>query len=910
MGRARELAWLGERATEARSGTPRLVVVEGEAGIGKTSLLRRFLSGLDGFTVLAASGDETETPLAYGVLTQLITATPTPVRSEFPLLSQTLVEDTAPFAVGAEFLALLGEVQSSGPVAVVVEDLHWADRASAEALAFTLRRLRNDSVLVLATARGGPAAPALDERWERLLRDDHWTTRLRVSGLAVTEIVALATALGLPRLPRASAQRLHAHTRGHPLHTQALLEELPPEALLHPDTRLPAPRSLAAVALSRLAGLPAPSRDLLAALAVLGSHASLGVAARLAGNLAPTLALEQATGAGFLDRAPSGMSIPITFRHPLLRAVIYDDLSPTRRRSLHAEAARLVAQRAAWPHRVAAAEHTDPALAAELDVAAAAEGDQHAAAATYLLWASDLSATGHERERRLLAAVARMLDRDPPRALAMRRAVLACADSPLRSYVLGFLASLAGELATAHRLLTSALTAALDAGDQHVVAAAAVRLATHHIFGTHGQDAAAAARTALAAEPADPWLIQQARMYLALGVALTEGADAGLAELADLPAAGVEVPPADAELLITRGVLHLYVGRFTAATDDLRTGIRRARDGARTILLHHAHLHLAQAQYQLGAWDDAVINAELGIELALDEERVWAYPMVHAVAALVPAGRGDTAAATTHLDLARQWSEQVSSPAGGLLIALAAAVLAQASEDHAGMLRALEPLAGAPRVGLMADAGAPWWPLYLEALIGTGHLRDAATVLQDWARRVEDGPAHLRTPLGWLLGWLSEHQGAPEQARKHYERALAVTGTDASPLSLARLRMSYGRLLHTAGDRRGARTQLQEARHHLAALGAGPYLRRVDAELTAAGARPHRPASGDPLGLTGQERQVAHLIVRGMTNKQAAAQLYVSAKTIEYHLGHIYTKLGITSRSQLHHRLNPAGVRT
>ncbi|MEO7196423.1 MAG: ATP-binding protein [Pseudonocardiaceae bacterium] len=128
MGRARELAWLGERAAEARSGAPRLVVVEGEAGIGKTSLLRRFLSGLDGFTVLAASGDKTETPLVYGVLTKLITATPTPVRSEFPLLSRTLVEHTAPFAVGAEFLALLGEVQSSGPVAVVVEDLHWADR--------------------------------------------------------------------------------------------------------------------------------------------------------------------------------------------------------------------------------------------------------------------------------------------------------------------------------------------------------------------------------------------------------------------------------------------------------------------------------------------------------------------------------------------------------------------------------------------------------------------------------------------------------------------------------------------------------------------------------------------------------------------------------------------------------------
>lgn len=160
------------------------------------------------------------------------------------------------------------------------------------------------------------------------MSEDRWTTRLRLSGLAITEIVALADKLGLPRLSRICAQRLHEHTRGHPLHTQALLEELSPEALLHPGARLPAPRPLTAAVLRRLAGLPAPSRDLLAALAVLGGRAPLGVAVRLAGITAPSLALEQATGAGFLDRVPAGVSIPITFRHPLLRAVIYDANPP------------------------------------------------------------------------------------------------------------------------------------------------------------------------------------------------------------------------------------------------------------------------------------------------------------------------------------------------------------------------------------------------------------------------------------------------------------------------------------------------------------------------------------------------------------------------------------------------------
>ncbi|MGH3787963.1 MAG: ATP-binding protein [Pseudonocardiaceae bacterium] len=900
VGRTRELVCLDERAAEARSGAPRLVLVEGEAGIGKAALIRRFVPTLDGFTVLAASGDESELRLTYGVVTQLLAATPASLRSEFPLLASGSVDHTAPLAVGAELVGLLGELQASGPVAVVVEDLQWVDRASAEALASTMRRLRNDSVLILATARAGPAVPVLDECWERLLRDDEWTARLPLSGLSVTEIVALAAALSLPRLSRASAERLHGHTCGHPLHTRALLEELAPEALAHPDGRLPAPRSLAAVVLSRLAGLPPPSRDLLAALAVLGGRAPLAVAARLAAIVSPSLALEQAIGAGFLDRMPAGMSNPITFRHPLLSAVVYDDLSPTRRRSLHAGAAGLVGQREAWAHRVAAAEHTDPALAAELDAAAAAEGAHHAAAATYLLWAADLSATGHDREQRLLTAVARIVDHDLPRALAMRPAVRACAQGPLRSYVLGSLAYLAGEFTTALQLLTGALTAALDTGDHYVVAAAAVRLATHHTFLIQGQDAAAAARTALAAEPADPRLFRHARMFLALGVALSEGSAAGLAELADLPVAPTGVAAADADLLISRGVLQLYAARFAAAAQDLRTGIRRAREGAALTLLHGAHRHLAEAQYYLGAWDDAVINAELAVSLAHDEERVWAYPLVHAIAALVPAGRGDTAAAASHLDLARQWAQRLSAPQSrGLLITRAAAVLAQSSDDHPAMLRALEPSAGVPRVGLMADGGAPWWPLYVEALIGTGHLRDAAILIEDWATRLEGGPPHLRMLYGWLHGWLCERQGAPEQARQYYQRALAVPGNGAPPLPLARLQLSYGRLLRAAGDRRGARTQLQEARQHLAALGAGPYLRRVDAELTAAGARGRRPDTPDPLGLTGQQRQVAYLVARGMTNKQVAAELYVSAKTVDYHLGHTYTKLGITSRTQL-----------
>lgn len=215
--------------------------------------------------------------------------------------------------------------------------------------------------------------------------------------------------------------------------------------------------------------------------------------------------------------------------------------------------------------------------------------------------------------------------------------------------------------------------------------------------------------------------------------------------------------------------------------------------------------------------------------MALDEERLWVYPMVHAVAALVPTSRSDTVTAASHLDLARQCSQRLSSPASELLIALA-----QSRADHPGMRWVLEPLVSAPRVGLIADAGAHWWPLSIEALIGTGQLRDAAMLLREWASRIEDcGAVHLRMLLGWLHGWLCEQQGAPEQAHECSQRVLALTDSDAPPLSLARLRMRYGCLPQAAGDRLGARAQLKEAYHRLAALGAAPYLRRVEAPCTA-----------------------------------------------------------------------------
>src|SRR6266542_3199733 len=324
VGRQPTLASLHRMLNQARAGEPRLVLIEGPAGIGKTTLVRRFLDEAGERRVLRASGEEAEAGLAFGVLDQL------------------------------------GELQRTDPVVVVVDDLHWADRPSLRALTFALRRLRVDRVLTLLLAREVAEAP-LPDGLRRLLADDD-TLQLRLGGLEVEELRALSGRLGHGPLSLGAAARLRAHTDGSPLHARALLEQLPAEAFDDPQVPLPAPRSFALLVLARLAACAPDVQELVAAASVLGARCPLHQAAALARLDVPLPALEQAVAAGLLVEQPA--TLTVGFPHPLVHAAIYQQLGPARRAGLHTRAAGLVDDEAArLRHRVRAASGPDAALA-------------------------------------------------------------------------------------------------------------------------------------------------------------------------------------------------------------------------------------------------------------------------------------------------------------------------------------------------------------------------------------------------------------------------------------------------------------------------------------------------------------------------------------------------------------------
>ncbi|MEJ2888207.1 ATP-binding protein [Actinomycetospora aeridis] len=901
VGRRGPLAAVDEAWEQARAGRPAVVWVEGEAGAGKTAFLARAVADRRAAAVLTATGDAAEAGLAHGVLDQLVAGLPPGLTNRFPLLRPDRAPRADPLAVGAELLAALGAVPEDDPVLVVLDDVQWADPASVRALVFALRRLRHDRVLVLAGIRHPAAGPgdAADDRsvdawWERLPVTGDAVRRVRLEGLDPGELSELAAALGRPLGSTGAAERLWHHTRGHPLHARALLEELPPEVLAGTTDTLPAPRSLPSVLLVRLSRAAPATSALVVAAAVLGESAPLTLAAAVAGLDDPSDALDEAVGLGLVEELPGGPPARIGFVHPLVRAAVRGDLPPARRRALHAAAAARLAGRAALEHRIAAAAGPDPVLAAEIEELVAAPGAALAGteAADLLRAAADLSTALDDRERRLLAAASRLIgDGEIARAVALEDAVEGCGPGPWRSAVLGQLALFTGRFGVAREWFTAALATEPDgAGDARpgarARAVAAAHLAILHLL--HGDAERAVATAGLALVPGE----RGARgddvrlpggLALVLGLAaLGRGADARVV-LDRASGDGGGPPPVDA--LIMRGVLAALAGDDPAAAADLDEAVQRARAGEPVRGLALALAFRPAVADRTGAPDGVVEGFELAVTLARDGGTALPGALAHAFAAEALALRGRVDEARARLAAAvsagpRWWGVEVCA-------AVAAATLAEVTGDPAGVLEALAPTRD-PAVRALADGLGMLAPRVLEteALLALGRTDEAAASLA--ALEARAAGRHRVDVARLRLGLDGGHP-----------RAVAELGVDGvvAPHALARLETEIGRRLLAGGERRAGVDLLRGARDTLARLGAGPWRARCEELLHTAGLT---PATGDgALGLTPHEEAVVALVARGLTNREIGRDLYITPRTVAYHLSNVYAKLGIASRREL-----------
>ncbi|WHM40946.1 helix-turn-helix transcriptional regulator [Streptomyces sp. BPTC-684] len=904
LGRREELSKLKNRLDSAARGAPQIVLVDGPAGIGKTSLARHFLSGAAAeCCVLKASGEELEMELAYGVIAQFAAQLPdVPNALRELALGMPDAAPQDPIGVGALFLDALGQIQSRAPVVLLIDDVHWADTPSLHALTFALRRLRMDRVLAVLLTRDA-SDPRLPQGLHRILHDDT-TLTLTLEGLGLSDIVAFNAALGPSALPRSAIARLREHTHGNPLHTKALLQQFPGD-VLGGHTVLPAPRRYERLVAGHLARCSASARDLVEAASVLGMSSSLHQAARIGAVPDPLSALAEAMTYELLEEDPANAVLRITFPHPLLRAAVYRGLDPAERSRLHhLAAAQSEDHYVALQHRVQAAVAPNEDLADELIRFATQESERGAwaAAASAAIAAARLSTHSNLRERWLVQAVEyRLLAGDVRQAAEFEPMVRDREPDAQQQYVLGHLALTTGRLEEARQRLAACWESSGAGTEAETLQKAAEQMAWLCLIQGDAPNIVRWARRGLALPPGRRSSFL--RDSLAIGLAISGRYEEGIRSLADLPLSGPRHTPDQLDGLLARGMLQLWNGQLREAGRDLREAFASHRRGGLPYAALVALAFLTDTEYRAGLWDEAIAHGTQAVSLAEDTDQISILAVVHALTAFPLAGRGDFEAAEAHARAAMQHARTLADVNDGAFAATALALVHSARGDDENTVAELSPFLSEEivhRSGLEEVGIVPWRPLLSEALTRLGRKDEALEVLIPYeSGATERGRWLEQASAARCRGSLQEAYGNHEAADHAFREGLQLCRQGAPCWEEALLHFSYGAFLRRTGQRKKAVAELESAHTMFLHLQAAPYLERCVRELAGCGRVTARRGGVSPAKLTAQELTVARLARRGMSNREIARELVLSVKTIEYHLGNVYTKLGITSRMGL-----------
>lgn len=903
VGRAEELAALDACLIDAQRGEPRIVLVEGEPGIGKSTLLSHFIRRLPDAEVLRATGDEAESMVPFGIVTALVASARAAPGRRDALLRQALDEDVDPLAVVGELVEILRAASRGGQVVVLaIDDLHWTDRPSAIVLRLAMRRARRLPLLALFASRSGQSV-RLGEDWARFVSGDHRVTRLRVTGLGRRELVVLAEALGAGRLSPWAAARLLEHTGGNPLHCCALLEELDPDVWTRAE-RLPAPRALAGVVLARLGKLSARTQQLVSVAAVLGRRCRLETAALVTGLANPVSALQEAVEAGLLAETREGPAAEISFTHALIQRAVYDDLGPARRRQIHSAVVPLVSPLEALPHRVAAAYGPDAALATDLDAAArSANGHGHASeAASWYAQAAVASVEPPERSRRARRALELLVHAgEVTEADALLATFDDLASGPRHSGMIGELDLLAGRLGRGkERLLRVWRTHDRDA-EPLVGARAAFFLAHTSVAEGELTEAIEWGERAVRSARADQPMRRRAEALSGLLSILDGAGSDGLARLSFIASGASAVPLDEPELLLWRGAANLLIDDVDGAIADLARAASRLDASGNSRGVSQCLCWLAAAEYERGDWDDSAFHAELAVKLAQDAGRVWEMCFGHAWAAAVSTARGDWPTATAHVESSREAAIILQARPALTASTLAGARLGLARGQPQDALDALaaEREAG-PSGHVKRWRMIEWRALEIEALTRAGQLERASELARGLtqAGRSSDRCSDAVT-IARVSGNLAQAKGDVASAEMAFRQAWNAAGGLNRPFELARLELDDGSRLRRSGRPGEAVHSLRSARERLDSLSAAPYVVLCDEELAACGVGPRAEMIPSTRGLTRSELAVAGLVAKGRSNREVAAELFLSVKTVEFHLRHVFSKLQIHGRREL-----------
>ena len=905
IGREAEIERLRLLLDRAATGAGDALLLSGDPGVGKTSLLdfAADLAADSGIRLLRATGSQFEAGISYAALHQLVH----PCLSEVPELSPPLAEalnvalglgDGPPPArllVASAVLALLQQAARDEPLLVIIDDLPWIDRASALVLGMVARRLAGLPVALVAACRTG----------EPNFVDRGALPELRVEPLSEEAATELLTSR-YPVMTARVRRRLLDTARGNPL---ALLElpvslgDLAQTVAGALPAALPLSRRLQEAFASRVLALPASVRELLL-LAALDGTGDL----RLVRAIAADRAGEGLSSAERADLVRVDESAGrLRFRHPLIRSAIVELSTSSQRRDAHAElAARLADQpeRYAW-HLAESTEEPDARVAAllqGLSDASLRRGDS-VGAVTELLRAAELSPSAEGRSRRLaeaayMGSIVTGDLRDTPRLLEQARRAYPGPGGPIQAAVAGAYHLLHGDgdVDTAYRLLITAIDELHDPLDAHdiVLIEALYTLIMICFFGGRAELWPSLHHAVDRLSPRPPELLEILSKTFSDPARLTPAMLARVdASVADL---GQQVNPAR----ITRtGIAVAYLDRLSACREPLQRAIQHGRDGGAITSAIEALFLLGQDAFHTGRWKEAKELVDEGLQLCAAhgyDLLAWSGRLT---LALLAAARGDCRQA---IDTAREMDAWAAPRRAGIIGAYAAHIRGLAALGQEDFETAFHNAAAISPPGVLAPyAPHALWVFHdlVEAAMYTG--REAAAAAHIAAAR--ECRLDRLSPRLRLVVLASAAIAEPETDTAALEYAITEPGNDRWPFDLARIQLAYGSALRRVKRTADARQQLAGAAEIFHRLGAVPWAARADRELRATGITISRTDAG-LASLTPQQRQIALLAAAGHTNKEIAARLFLSPRTVSTHLYQVFPKLGITSRAALRDALD------
>ena len=893
--RRREREALDRLVEAARAGRSGALVVRGQSGIGKTALLEYTVESASDFQMAAAAGVESEMELAFAALHQLcspmldrLDRLPTPQRDALAAAFG-LSADGSPdrFLVGLAVLSLLSDAAGERPLLCVVDDAQWLDRASAQTLAFVARRLGAESVaLVIAVAVREPSEAAEFAGIPELL----------VEGLSAADARALLASVMPGPLDERVRDRIVGETQGNPLAILELPRGLTPAELAGgfglPRT-LPLASRIEESFLRRVQALPSETQRLLllAAAEPVGDPVLLWRAAERLGIGVEAAAPAEAGGLLHLDHR-------VEFRHPLVRSAVYWAASRADRRSAHGALAdatdpEVDPDRRAW-HLAQAALGPDEEVADELERSAGraqARGGL-AAAAAFLERAAGLTPEPARRAARELAAARAMLRVGAPGA-------------------------------------TSEMLARAEAGPLDELQRAQLEHLRGQVEFTlkRGSDAPPLLlRAARRLERLDVWLARETYLE-ALEAALFAGrlgSGRGVAEAAEAARAAPPAPePPRAVDLLLDGLTALLTDGYVAGVPTLRRALSAflSEDAIRWFFF------ACRAADEL--WDDEAAFAltTRQVQLARDAGALTVLPIALDALAKLLVRTGDFAAAAAVLEEAGAVTAATGNApivSGPLVLAAwrgqeqRTSELIEASIQDAttrgegrvvtlteyatavlqnGLGRQRAAFAAAQRACQYEELLSVWvLPELVEAAARSGERELAA----DAVRRLSERTRACGTE--WALGTGARSRALlneGEVAERLYREAIGRLGRCRAATDLARAHLLFGEWLRRERRRLEAREQLRTAQEMFASMGAEAFAARAARELRATGEHARRRTVETMSQLTAQEAQIARLAFEGHSNPEIGARLFISPRTVEYHLHKVFTKTNISSRSQL-----------